>query len=553
MARIFPTELPAEWSTRGELAERETLGELRKLPDDYTVYYSQNWIDIKEHGVFQGEIDFVIVRDDGALILLEQKAGEVTVSGDQLTAAYGDGDKDVLRQRYRNQSHLLRRIRQTLGAEFSSKLILNSLLYFPNSKVQVPKAADIDPTLVHHDGSSETLLAFIQRNAFTDKKCPQDAAERLHRFFRAELNIHPSLTRAISDQQTIYRSMTGGVSKLLLGFEMEPLRLNIRGTAGSGKSQYGIALAERAAAAGKRVLYLCFNRMLADEVRAKLSESIDADTFHRFSEQLHERARKPLPSGNKGERAYYDALEASTEDLLAEFESAEEGYDLVVVDEGQDFKEAWFEKLKVLMRDEQAGMLWMEDPNQRVQRSKSFDLPRGFATWRLDTNFRTSRHIADYVSQALDLDYKAGSNRIGVPVERLAWADESEQRKLVDLQVRKWKNEGVPPEQIVILSMLGVRKSKLYELDEIGGYRLRKSTGDYADNLEQFTDGPLLLDTVRRFKGLESPCVIVTDIDPSESQEQDEYRRVLFVAMTRAMSGLAVAFRADNPMNKQLV
>lgn len=549
MARIFPTELPAERGTHGEAAERETLEKLRALPDEYTVYYSQDWIDLRQDRSFRGEIDFVILREDGALILLEQKSGEIVEEGGRLLARYGVNAKDILKQLHRNQSHLMKRLKEALGPGFAHALAVNSLLYFPNATVEVSRSADIDPALVLHAGSKESLPAFIERNALKHQNCPADAAERLHRFFHAELRIRPSLTRAISRQQHIYRAMTGEVADLLLGFEMHPLRLRIQGTAGCGKTQYGLAVAERFAARGRRVLYLCFNRLLAEELQERVPRGVTAATFHEYHETLLTALGHALPAREKSDPLYWQDLDALIDALEpSEAEVAEHGFDLIVVDEGQDFREDWFLKLKRLLRDQDSGMLWMEDPAQRVQRSRPFELPEGFASWHLRANYRTTREIADYIAENIGMDYASGTGRSGPPVVPLPWTDEEQQARLISEQVRKWREEGVPADQIVVLTVQGKGHSPLMALDSMGGCRLRKATGRFQDGQEIFTDGELLLETARRFKGLEAPCVIVADVDPAMARDHADFQNLLFVAMTRAMIGLAVAYREDREL-----
>ena len=67
----------------------------------------------------------------------------------------------------------------------------------------------------------------------------------------------------------------------------------------------------------------------------------------------------------------------------------------------------------------------------------------------------------------------------------------------------------------------------------MGGYALKRPTGRFNQNGDMiFTDGVLFDDTVRRFKGLQSPCVIVTDLDFKELN--DSVRALLYLAMTRA-------------------
>ena len=64
------------------------------------------------------------------------------------------------------------------------------------------------------------------------------------------------------------RLATAGLVGAVAGIEITPLRLRVRGTAGSGKSAVALAVAERAAGTGQRPLMVCFNRPLAEKLRA---------------------------------------------------------------------------------------------------------------------------------------------------------------------------------------------------------------------------------------------------------------------------------------------
>jgi len=55
---------------------------------------------------------------------------------------------------------------------------------------------------------------------------------------------------------------------------------------------------------------------------------------------------------------------------------------------------------------------------------------------------------------------------------------------------------------------------------------------------------------VGRFKGQESPAVILVDVDP-EPTDPDRADRVLFAGMTRATVRLELVLRTGNPLNER--
>ncbi len=85
----------------------------------------------------------------------------------------------------------------------------------------------------------------------------------------------------------------------------------------------------------------------------------------------------------------------------------------------------------------------------------------------------------------------------------------------------------------------------------VGNYRLRRFTGEYDLFGNQLTTpGQITLDSVGRFKGQESPAVILVDVDP-DPQDQVRADRLLFAGMTRATVRLELVMKADNPLNRR--
>ncbi len=92
-------------------------------------------------------------------------------------------------------------------------------------------------------------------------------------------------------------------------------------------------------------------------------------------------------------------------------------------------------------------------------------------------------------------------------------------------------------EDIVLLSCHGINNSAFSDLDQVGGVKLRRFTGEYdAQGNQILSDGRLTFDSVYRFKGQEAPAVILVDVDtpPKEPERLLRWQRVLYCGMTRA-------------------
>lgn len=90
-----------------------------------------------------------------------------------------------------------------------------------------------------------------------------------------------------------------------------------------------------------------------------------------------------------------------------------------------------------------------------------------------------------------------------------------------------------------MLSYHGYASSALLNLERIGPWRTRRFTGNYDQKgNQQYSDGELRLESLHRFKGLQSPAVVLAEIDFTEVN--DEARRRLYVGMTRAKLALSL-------------
>jgi hypothetical protein len=86
---------------------------------------------------------------------------------------------------------------------------------------------------------------------------------------------------------------------------------------------------------------------------------------------------------------------------------------------------------------------------------------------------------------------------------------------------------------IAVISMRGRERSQLQGLDMLGAWTLRRFTGAFdAGGAPVWTEGDLLVESVRRFKGQAAAAVVLTECDFAALDAMN--RRLLFVGLTRA-------------------
>ena len=99
--------------------------------------------------------------------------------------------------------------------------------------------------------------------------------------------------------------------------------------------------------------------------------------------------------------------------------------------------------------------------------------------------------------------------------------------------VRRCLEQGFELGDIAIVSLKGRERSALQGLDRLGDWSVRRFTGQFdAGGGAVWTDGQLLIDSVRRFKGQAAAAVVLTECDLPDLDTIS--RRLLFVGLTRA-------------------
>lgn len=540
MARVIPEgwrEVRAfDTAVRREIETLERLA--ARLPDDYWVYHGIHWTRVEGRQTAFGGIDFVVVAPSGRVLLIEQKSGFLEETPDGLFKKYGDQRKSVRAQLARNADGLQQRFAQGgIG-----KLRLETLLYCPDHRLRSAHVADIERSRIvdaTRDPELEAVIEHVLPRDETPAESP--SPERVHQFLRGEIALVPHIGVRVSRVESLYTRLSGGLAEWAQRIECTPHRVRVVGTAGSGKTQLALALLRDAADHGRRALYVCFNRPLADHMAAVIASQrlagVEAAGFHQLCDRVA-RAR-----GVTVDYASRDVFDVQVAALLASAPVDEERVDVLIVDEGQDFEPAWQQALLARVRDGGKAW-WLEDPQQNVYGRAPCAFDR-WTTLHADVNYRSPAAV---VAMLAELDPAVRRVRAGSPlgdeeVPLLRWETAEEMFDATKRTVTGWLASGFTLSQIVVLTWQGRERSRFTPLTHLGPHRLRTFTGAY-DLLgsPQYEDGDLLCDTVFRFKGQAAPCVVLTEID-FETLDERAMRR-LFVGATRATMRLVLVMSA---------
>ncbi|CAG9183934.1 NERD domain-containing protein/DEAD/DEAH box helicase [Cupriavidus respiraculi] len=509
--------------------ELETLRTLHAgLPDDYTVYHSVHWTNVSRKHAIYGEIDFVIVNAAGHLLVIEQKSGFLDETAEGLAKNYAGRSKLVAAQMGRTVDGLRGKLMRALS---NQPVIIEHLLYCPDHTVKHPTTAGLTPERIidaqRRGGLCETIQEILpvgEAHAHT---------ARVHQFLRDTIELETDVSALIGQARAMVTRVSEGLAHWARRIEMEPFRLRVTGTAGSGKTQLALAEYRDAIRNGKRPLYLCFNRPLADHFARIAPAGGLVCTFHTLCDLLLRDA------GQASDFSQPDAFARLVADAARVPVSDAFLFDTLIIDEGQDFSPDWYEQALRHARPS-ARMLWLEDPMQNLYGHSPAVLP-GWVRLRANNNYRSPRPVVRMLQPLLSGDnvIEASAPISTEEVEFVVYGDHAGLLHGVKDALRQCYAAGFKTHDVALLSYRGRESSALLHYDRIGPNHLRSFTGKYdAAGHPVYSEGDVLAESVFRFKGQSAPAIVFAEIDFAELSD-NEIRR-LFVGATRATMKLVL-------------
>ncbi|MCB1889825.1 MAG: ATP-binding domain-containing protein [Rhodocyclaceae bacterium] len=529
MAKIYPDgwrELEASGAAAREIA---TLARFEAaLSDDYAVYHAVHWTTVEQGHSIYGEVSFAIVNRAGAVLLIEQMSGLLDESPEGLVKRYPGKRLSVPVRIGRTLQVLGRKLAErTRGAAVT----MEYLLYCPDYTVREPATAGLAPERIVDAACRDRLVARIVEVLGPGEAAPQ--ADSVHRFLRDIIQLEPDVSALVGQARTLVNRVSGGLAHWARQLDMAPFRLRVTGTAGSGKTQLALAEYRAAVEAGRTVLYVCYNRPLADHIRAIAPAGGRICTFHMLCDQF------VRSHGLTPDFAAPGAFERLVESAAGLVPGPDFLFDTVIVDEGQDFPERWRDLVFRHARPE-ARLLWLEDPLQNLYGREPVQLP-GWVGLRARGNYRSPRAIVRLLAELMP---EADRPEARSPFERgevdfLVFEDDDALEARVREAVRQCYAAGFRAEDTALITFRGREHSRLLGRDSLGRVSLRRFTGRYdLFGSPEFSPGELLVESVYRFKGQAAPAVVLAEVD--FERLDDRAMRKLFVGATRAMMKLVV-------------
>jgi len=546
MATLYPNPLPCRVDADPmRAAEREVYAALGVgLGQDYSVFYGVAWLARDTRGgARDGEVDFVVAHAERGVLLLEVKGGRVCREAE--TGRWTSIDRQGFPHPIHDPFAQVRQCKHALLEKLKEHPAIGHAWVPMGHGVVLPDSANPHRPL-GPDGPPEiTVFAddmarigervagmfdyWNARAAVRRPACPR-LVPVLTEVLAPTFDLRQPLGAVLADDDREILRLTEQQFAVLDRLSRQR-RVSVIGGAGTGKTVLALEKAKRLAREGFRVLLTCFNRPLADHLwrSAGAIEGLTVLTFHQLCSHFATEGRIDLPdyAGLPAPPEFYEVVMPNA--MLAALDRVEQRFDAVIVDEGQDFLESWWDPLQFALADPERGVLYVfHDDNQRVyRRVPSF--PNDLFEIPLNDNLRNTRRIHAATSRFYHGEPLRASGPEGREVEYVEVESSAAIEGAVGEVLRRLlEAERVPLADIAVL--LGWSESSPLRKDtHIGAFPV---TRDPAAE-----PGKVLLDSVRRFKGLERPVVILTAIDGLPPDEEDA---LLYVGLSRARVQLIV-------------
>ena len=308
-------------------------------------------------------------------------------------------------------------------------------------------------------------------------------------------------------------------------------RLLIRGPAGTGKTLLAREAAIRETRQGKRVLFLCYTDALSVFLITCLDEpGLTVAAVRNFASDLLGGKAPVKPVGQTSEYWENVSLRAAVDGLPA----MDERWDTVIVDEGQDFSDDDWELVKECVHPD--GKLWVFADRAQAfwsDRGVHDELVKGFMKYSLKKPYRCHsaiQHLDECYTGQCEPDLKILRDGLKEEVIRIVTSSEGKLLKQIGKEINHLLSGGLKPADIAVLSLRGRGpKEGITHKKDIGGHPIVLATDPKAGE-------NIICDTFLRFKGLERPAVIVTDI----RLVSDLYEKRMHIAVSRALSLLRI-------------
>ena len=503
---------------------------LKQLPADAAVICN---LVILEPGK-RYEIDFIVAIPEVGIAVLEVKGGEVTPNKDSTFRqkdAKGSREIDPITQVTQN----LYALKNFLERKSSIKhFAARPNLVFPYSDIPSNYSRpDIPRFIVSDTIDLATLGSRIEGNLQSQTFRPTAIEIRAMVLALGQtLDSQKSLMELGVEREDEITLLTEQQFKILDLCKVIP-RFQVLGAAGCGKTFVAIEQARRRTKAGEKVLFLCYNKGLSEYLKRRFAALPEAERPARVA-TLHSLPNQwgmNISSVNYDEN-FFDIELPTKLKVALETTPAEDKFDVVIIDEAQDFHAGWWDVVIAALKDPIAGKIYaFGDIRQGIFRHAK-DIPLELAPIHLDQNLRNSIPISELAALCVE-DPLTLAGLDGPPVTFIETTQESatkEAEKIIErLLLDGWK-----PSDICLITT-GTKHDKHRALAE-GSKKV-----DYWNSF--FDDDQVFYGHINGFKGLERRVIVLAI---NGFKNENAKKDMLYTGITRARDLLFIVGTRDD-------
>jgi len=542
MANIIPVLSNVQIEQIPSKAEQKVYKALaEQLPKDCLIVHSLEFIKqtskFKSHG--DREADFVIFSPHYGVLVVEVKGGgiEYDKSINQWYSIDRKNSKHEIKNPVRQAKDAKYEIRSHLQQSLGKKnILLAHAVMFPD----IENAASlISPDMpINIIGTNKNLINLEKWiteifDYWAGEQPVHDALGKnginaAEQIYGKKVSMRPSLLSAIEEEIQKQIELTNQQKNILRQLKRRKNAV-IEGGAGTGKTVLALDQAQTLAVQGLKVLFLCYNQKLGNALKIKSQhiENLHSMSFHEFcswrNRQVKSNTGRDLIEESRINYLGEDLFDVLMPDaLINSYDLAPIQYDVILIDEGQDFKPEYWLAIEMLQDQHEDTKLYIfQDCNQAIY-TNSNDLPIDCEPLFLFDNCRNTKYIHNFAYQYYKGTEVEAPDIEGEPVQLIEKASLELQAKEIDNKISRLINtENIGPEDIAVIVM-----GQFHEAQQL----LENTKNSHLWAFKEFSPASkVLVETEKRFKGLESKIIFLWIIDEEAISD-----KLLYVSISRA-------------------
>jgi len=534
---IYPEFFPDD--RKNELAEKKVFDQLKKVSNIYDIFYSRKFITDGIGKKPEYEVDFIIAIPEKAIICLEVKGGVINYSG---AKDEWSQNSRVMGKRPDSQassaSHaLIKGFTEVIG-----DMAIGWGLCFPDGDLgskALPTSIDsnqiIDQlSLLHIDKALEYLFDFVKKQNASRLGVRHWMYNKFKTELLRDIGFVQVLSTRVKYNEQRFVELTSTQVDVFNRLKANKSIITT-GPAGSGKTIIAKTLAQDFINNQKKVLFLCFNRTLANKIRYEFDRNetlIEVATFHSFARKIIDIYDAKWWKDNSSSGDFWELdVPVKLEECLSFYEDK---FDAIIIDEGQDFKEFWFELIFSLGTKDAGKYIFMDEMQDIFGHFTKIPNEETFIKYNLPENCRNTKTIVSYLSEVISKKIKTFANSPdGEAIVVKSFHNQTEQQKyLLDEIKSLTREQGISVNQILILLNSSKTDSCIGDTVKAGKLAIKA-----LDNKGRFQRDAINYTTINTFKGLEADIVFIVDADKIPVKQKHEK---LYTEASRAKHKLYV-------------